>query len=97
MISAEAASKAVADSTLDKSVPGKHRVVLDINHTTRVTGAYPIVLVSYDIACPAYTDANTARFAKSWLSYVTSEEGQAPGDERDRIRAIARQHRQIRA
>ena len=77
VISAEAASKAVADSTLDKSVPGKHRVVLDINHTTRVTGAYPIVLVSYDIACPAYTDANTARFAKSWLSYVTSEEGQA--------------------
>ena len=42
-----------------------------------MTGAYPIVLVSYDIACPAYTDANTARFAKSWLSYVTSEEGQA--------------------
>lgn len=30
VISAEAASKAVADSTLDKSVPGKHRVVLDI-------------------------------------------------------------------
>ncbi|KOA56455.1 phosphate ABC transporter substrate-binding protein [Bifidobacterium animalis subsp. animalis ATCC 27672] len=76
VISAEAASKAVADSTLDKSAPGKHRVVLDINHTTRVTGAYPIVLVSYDIACPAYRNENTARFAKSWLDYITSEEGQ---------------------
>lgn len=72
-------------------------MVLDINHTTRVTGAYPIVLVSYDIACPAYRNENTARFAKSWLDYITSEEGQRWHDERHRIRAIARQHRQIRA
>ena len=75
-ISAEAASKAVADSSIDKSAAGEHRVVLDINHTTSLEGAYPIVLVSYDIACPAYPDENTARFAKSWLSYVTSAKGQ---------------------
>ena len=29
-----------------------------------------------DVACPAYKDANTAKFVKSWLTYVTSDEGQ---------------------
>lgn len=74
-ISAEAASKAVADSTL-RDEPTPNRVVLDVNHTTDVEGAYPIVLVSYDVACPAYRDENTARFAKSWLGYVVSDAGQ---------------------
>ena len=27
-------------------------------------------------ACPVYSDANTARFAKSWLGYVVSDKGQ---------------------
>ena len=75
-ISADAASKAVADSKLDESVPGANRVVLDINHATTEPGAYPIVLVSYDIACPIYRDENTARFAKSWLGYITGNAGQ---------------------
>ena len=75
-ISADAASKAVADSTLDETVPGANRVVLDINHKTTAAGAYPIVLVSYDIACPVYKDANTARFAQSWLGYITGKSGQ---------------------
>ncbi len=39
-------------------------------------GAYPIVLVSYDIVCPAYKDTKQAEFAKAWLTYVTSDEGQ---------------------
>ena len=51
-------------------------MVVKINHATKAKGAYPIVLVSYDIACPAYKDANTAKFVKSWLTYVTSDEGQ---------------------
>ena len=36
----------------------------------------PIVLVSYDIVCPAYKDTKQAEFAKAWLTYVTSDEGQ---------------------
>ena len=75
-ISAEAASKAVANASLSSEAKGEHRVVLDIDHTTTAEGAYPIVLVSYDIACPVYSDANTARFAKSWLGYVVSDKGQ---------------------
>ncbi|RSX52919.1 phosphate ABC transporter substrate-binding protein [Bifidobacterium goeldii] len=75
-ISADAGSKVIADSKLDDSAKGENRVVVKINHSTEAEGAYPIVLVSYDIACPAYKDANTAKFVKSWLTYVTSDEGQ---------------------
>ena len=75
-ISADAGSKVIEDSEIDTSVKGDNRVVVKINHATKAKGAYPIVLVSYDIACPAYKDANTAKFVKSWLTYVTSDEGQ---------------------
>ncbi len=75
-ISADAASKVIADSPVDTSVDGDNRIVIDINHKTAATGAYPIVLVSYDIACPAYKESNDAMFAKAWLTYVTSAEGQ---------------------
>ena len=75
-ISAEAGSKVVEDSQIDSAVNGDNRVVIKLNHNTEADGAYPIVLVSYDIVCPAYKDAKTAQFAKSWLTYVTSSEGQ---------------------
>ena len=75
-ISAEAGSKVIDDSELDSSAEGENRVVVKLNHKTSAEGAYPIVLVSYDIACPAYKDADTAKFVKSWLTYVVSEEGQ---------------------
>ena len=75
-ISAEAGSKVIDDSELDSSAEGENRVVVKLNHSTSAEGAYPIVLVSYDIACPAYKDADTAKFVKSWLTYVVSEEGQ---------------------
>ena len=75
-ISADAASKVIADSPVDTSVDGDNGIVIDINHKTAATGAYPIVLVSYDIVCPAYKESNDATFAKAWLTYVTSAEGQ---------------------
>ena len=37
---------------------------------------YPIVLLSYVIACQKYTDAATAEKVKAYLSYVASAEGQ---------------------
>ena len=75
-ISAEAGSKVIDDSELDSSAEGENRVVVKLNHSTSAEASYPIVLVSYDIACPAYKDADTAKFVKSWLTYVVSEEGQ---------------------
>lgn len=75
-ISAEAGSKVIADSKQDDTVKGDNRIVIKINHATEAEGAYPIVLVSYDIVCPAYKDTKQAEFAKAWLTYVTSDEGQ---------------------
>ena len=75
-ISAEAGSKVIGDSKQDDTVKGDNRIVIKINHATEADGAYPIVLVSYDIVCPAYKDTKQAEFAKAWLTYVTSDEGQ---------------------
>lgn len=75
-ISAEAGSKVIADSKQDDTVKGDNRIIIKINHATEAEGAYPIVLVSYDIVCPAYKDTKQAEFAKAWLTYVTSDEGQ---------------------
>lgn len=75
-ISVEAGSKVIGDSKQDDTVKGDNRIVIKINHATEAEGAYPIVLVSYDIVCPAYKDTKQAEFAKAWLTYVTSVEGQ---------------------
>ena len=75
-ISAEAGSKVIEDSKQDDTVKGDNRIVIKINHATEAEGSYPIVLVSYDIVCPAYKDTKQAEFAKAWLTYVTSDEGQ---------------------
>ena len=75
-ISAEAGSKVIGDSKQDDTVKGDNRIVIKVNHATEAEGAYPIVLVSYDIVCPAYKDTKQAEFAKAWLTYVTSDEGQ---------------------
>lgn len=75
-ISAEAGSKVIGDSKQDDTVKGDNRIVIKINHATEAEGAYPIVLVSYDIVCPAYKDTKQAEFAMAWLTYVTSDEGQ---------------------
>ncbi|OZG63604.1 phosphate ABC transporter substrate-binding protein [Bifidobacterium hapali] len=75
-ISADGGSKVIDDSELDSSATGDNRVVVKINHQTTTEGAYPIVLVSYMIACPEYKDTKTAEFVKAWLTYVTSSEGQ---------------------
>ena len=77
--SAEAAAKVVDASPRDDSAKGDNRVVIKLDHNTKEAGAYPVVLVSYDVACPAYAkddDGSKAEFAKQWLSYVVSEEGQ---------------------
>ena len=73
--SAEAAAKVVDASPLDDSAKSP-RVVIKLDHKTTEANAYPVVLVSYDVVCSAYADANTGKFVKSWLTYEVSDEGQ---------------------
>lgn len=69
-----------AAKTLDtaKAVEGRAAtdIAVDIDRKTEEPGVYPIVLVSYQIACQTQTDAGQADLVKGWLTYVASTEGQ---------------------
>lgn len=72
---AEAAAK-----VLDAAAPVAGRaatdLALEIDRGAPPAGAYPIVLVSYQIACQKYADAAEAELVKEWLTHVASDEGQ---------------------
>ena len=51
-------------------------MAIEVDRTTTESGAYPLMLTSYLIACPTYDDANDADLVKGYLSYIVSEEGQ---------------------
>ena len=48
----------------------------DVARDTTAAGSYPIVLVSYQIACAKYADAAQANLVKGFLTYTTSADGQ---------------------
>src|SRR5690606_17834925 len=74
--SSEAAAAIVDASPL---VEGRDSVdlAIELDRTSDAAGVYPIVLVSYLIACSEYADAANAELTKAYLDYVISEEGQA--------------------
>lgn len=76
--SAEGAAAVVAKSDLDKSATDS-QLIYDVNRTDDEQGAYPLLLVSYLLACPTYSDANTAAMVKGYLSYIVSQDGQKAG------------------
>jgi phosphate transport system substrate-binding protein len=74
--SPEGAAIAVDASPRDTTrAPGD--IVIKLDRTTTAKGAYPMVLVSYEIVCNVYKDAANADLVKGFLGYVASEEGQA--------------------
>ncbi|MFE1956026.1 MULTISPECIES: phosphate ABC transporter substrate-binding protein PstS [Streptomyces] len=68
------ASKAIADA---KIVGSGKDLSLELNYGTKAEGAYPIVLVTYEIACDKGNKAETLAATKSFLTYMASDEGQA--------------------
>jgi phosphate transport system substrate-binding protein len=73
--SAEAAA-AIVDASPAEEGRGEGDLAIELDRTSDEAGVYPIVLVSYLIACESYEDAAKGEIVKSYLSYVTSEEGQ---------------------
>jgi phosphate transport system substrate-binding protein len=53
-------------------------LALDLSgaYTTKAAGAYPIVLVTYEIVCDKGNKAGTLPLTKSFLNYIASEQGQ---------------------
>ncbi|MEU6717663.1 phosphate ABC transporter substrate-binding protein PstS [Nonomuraea sp. NPDC046802] len=50
---------------------------LEIDYATKTAGAYPIVLVTYEITCEKGLSAEEAKLVKGFLTYTASDEGQA--------------------
>ncbi|MBT2501814.1 phosphate ABC transporter substrate-binding protein PstS [Curtobacterium sp. ISL-83] len=74
-ISAEGAAQVVTDS---KVVAGRadNDLAIDINRKDTAKGAWPLVLVSYAIACQEYKDAAKGTLVKGYLDYVVSKDAQ---------------------
>jgi phosphate transport system substrate-binding protein len=74
--SADSAAKTVDVSPRVEGRPAGD-IAIDVDRKTTESGAYPIVLVSYVIACPTYSDQKDADLVKGYLAYVVSADGQA--------------------
>ncbi len=72
---AAAAAKA---ADVSQPVPGRSSsdLAINVDRTTTAAGAYPLVLISYFIACPSYKDANTAKLVKGYGTYLVGQDGQ---------------------
>ena len=78
--SADAAAKVVDASPRVEGRP-EGDIAIDVDRNTTEADAYPIVLVSYVIACPTYEDKESADLVRSYLSYVVGSDGQAAAEE----------------
>lgn len=73
--SAEAAAKVLEVSALTEDATDL-RLTYELARDTTESGTYPIVLVSYMLACSQYDNAADATNVAAYLSYIASEEGQ---------------------
>ncbi|MFI6288114.1 phosphate ABC transporter substrate-binding protein PstS [Streptomyces sp. NPDC051018] len=69
----ENASKAIAAAKVKGT--GKD-LALELDYATTAEGAYPIVLVTYEVVCDTGNKAETLGTVKSFLGYTASDEGQ---------------------
>jgi phosphate transport system substrate-binding protein len=69
----ENASKAIGAAKIKGT---GNDLALALDYKTKVEGAYPIVLVTYEIACDKGNKAETLPTLKAFLNYAVSEEGQ---------------------
>jgi phosphate transport system substrate-binding protein len=69
----DTASKAVSTA---KVVGKGNDLSLSIDYGQNTPGAYPLVLVTYEIVCQKYKDASTATYVKNFLNYTISDAGQ---------------------
>lgn len=74
---AAAAAKVLEESPEAKDLAkGPYMFPFELDRKTESQGTYPIVLVSYLIACTKYGSAGEAEIVKGYLEYAISPEGQ---------------------
>lgn len=74
-----AISKTTVGAALTKAkiVQTGQDIEVDINYGLKQAGAYPAILVTYEITCTKGLPATQAKFVKSFLTYTASTAGQA--------------------
>jgi phosphate transport system substrate-binding protein len=75
MPSAEGAAKVLANSP-KVSGRGANDLAIQVDRKDTESGAYPLMLTSYLIACPTYSSSSDADMVKGYLSYIVSKDGQ---------------------
>jgi phosphate transport system substrate-binding protein len=73
-ISAETVGKALSASEVTED---GQDIRVKINYGLKEAGAYPAILVTYEITCTKGLPADQATFVKSFLTFTASDEGQA--------------------
>ena len=71
----EAAAK-ILEASKEAEGGGSNQITYELARDTQEAGTYPIVLVSYAMACTEYESADDAKVVAGFLQYVVSEEGQ---------------------
>ncbi|GAA2728800.1 phosphate ABC transporter substrate-binding protein PstS [Actinocorallia aurantiaca] len=72
-LSTDSASKALAGAEV---VGTGNDLAMKLDYNTKTAGAYPIVMLTYEIACESGLEGDEGRFVKSFLTYTASAEGQ---------------------
>ena len=73
----EAAAAVVSESPAGDTNNGETDLAIKLDRETTDPTHYPLVLVSYIITCVEFEDADVAPLVKGYVSYITSEAGQA--------------------
>ncbi|MEV0242019.1 phosphate ABC transporter substrate-binding protein PstS [Streptomyces sp. NPDC050674] len=76
----ENATKAISEA---KVVGTGKDLALQLNYGTKAEGAYPMVLVTYEIVCDKGNKSDTLPGTKAFLRYIASEDGQKILSEND--------------
>lgn len=74
-LTADTVAKTVATAQVAPSGPGD--LTLKLNYATKTAGAYPIILVTYEIVCTKYKDASVGKMVKSFMNFISSSKEQA--------------------
>lgn len=71
------AAAAVVESSPAGGTASDTDLAIKLDRATTDPTHYPLVLVSYIITCTEFLDAEVAQLVKAYVSYITSEDGQA--------------------
>ncbi|TQM06335.1 phosphate ABC transporter substrate-binding protein (PhoT family) [Pseudonocardia kunmingensis] len=75
------AAAAIVEASPRIEGQGNFNFAVELARDNPAAGTYPIVLVSYTLACTQYSDPAQADAVRAFLNYIASEEGQAAASE----------------